>query len=96
MILEMPEIPTAEKVRSMTDLEYNDIYFSFNQRISECIGAIAALKCDLFDISFKNKGLSSKITEITSYYENLMKEASAVVDWLLKVRHFGYKEDFQK
>lgn len=96
MILEMPKVPTAREVMSMTDSEYSNVLESYFNFCKEAIGAIATLKCDLFDICYKNKEVKSKVNEVISYYDDSINTAHGVENWLLKVRHFGYKGEFQK
>lgn len=95
-ILRMPEVPSVEEVNNMTDGMYKatlERFYIFNW---QAIGAIAVLKCDLFDIRYNNPSINDKINDLISHYEKLIDKSHNVTDWLLKVRHFGYKGEFQK
>lgn len=96
MILEMPKIPTAEEVRKMTDSEFSDVCERFFNYSWELVGALGTLRCDLFKIRYKSPEISDYINKIISFYEREHDSVQAVTDWLLKVRHFGHEEEFQK
>ena len=93
-ILRMPEIPSVEEVERMTDGMYKDMLDRFYNFSWQAIGAVAVLKCDLFDIRYNNPSINDKINDLISYYDKLIDKSQKVTDWLLKVRHFGYKEEF--
>ena len=94
-ILRMPEVPTVEEVENMTDRMYKDTLDKFYSFTWQAIGAIAVMKCDLFDIRYNNPSINDKINDLINHYEELIDKSQNVTDWLLKVRHFGYKGDFQ-
>lgn len=95
-ILRMPEIPTVEEVERMTDGIYKDTLDRFYNFSWQAIGAIAVMKCDLFDIRYNNPAINDGINDLIKHYEKLLDKSQNVTDWLLKVRHFGYKGEFQK
>ena len=59
-ILRMPEVPHVEEVENMTDRMYKDTLDKFYSFSWQAIGAIAVMKCDLFDIRFNNPAINDK------------------------------------
>lgn len=87
MALQMPKLPTAEEIRSMSKSKYDAFLDSLYILCYEALGASSSVICDCHYIRENNPEVRAYLDEINDYYCSLINDINNALDWMFKIRY---------